>query len=243
MILNLLNQRDLSMTSHEIADLVESRHDSVKRTIERLANQRVIVQPPSVDEHGTDAVGRPRTTQVYVFSGEQGKRDSIIVVAQLSPEFTARLVDRWQELESRQAVALPDFTDPVTAARAWADEVEARKEAMHQLEHAKPAITFVTKYVDSTGLKTFREVCKTLCANELRFREFLVDTKVLYRLNGAWVPYQNHVDARRIVVKAGVSERNGHAFTDVRFTPKGLNWIAGEWGKYQIEPEVGRIAL
>ena len=37
---------------------------------------------------------------MYVFSGEQGKRDSIIVVAQNSPEFTAILVDRWQELEA-----------------------------------------------------------------------------------------------------------------------------------------------
>ena len=31
----------------------------------------------------TDAIGRPRSTQVYVFTGEQGKRDSIIV----SPAF------------------------------------------------------------------------------------------------------------------------------------------------------------
>lgn len=28
------------------------------------------------------------------------KRDTLVVVAQLSPEFTARLVDRWQELEA-----------------------------------------------------------------------------------------------------------------------------------------------
>ena len=27
-----------------------------------------------------------------------GKRDSYIIVAQLSPEFTARIVDRWQAL-------------------------------------------------------------------------------------------------------------------------------------------------
>ncbi|APF00651.1 hypothetical protein BG030_22860 [Pseudomonas putida] len=40
---------------------------------------------------------------MYVFEGEKGKRDSIIVVAQNSPEFTARLVDRWQELEQKLA--------------------------------------------------------------------------------------------------------------------------------------------
>ena len=32
-----------------------------------------------------------------------GRRDSIVVVAQLCPEFTARLVDRWQELEGQVA--------------------------------------------------------------------------------------------------------------------------------------------
>jgi len=84
-----------SMTSQEIADLVESRHDHTKRSIERLANQGVIQLPPlgEVKNH----LGQ--TVSHYVFEGEQGKRDSIIVVAQLSPVFTARLVDRWQELE------------------------------------------------------------------------------------------------------------------------------------------------
>lgn len=234
----LPSQRMLSMTSQEIADLVESRHDDVKRSIERLAERGVIVQPPMADVPGTDTMGRPRTTKVCVFTGEQGKRDSIIVVAQLSPEFTARLVDRWQELEARQGSSLPDFTDPVAAARAWADEFEARQEAVMRLEQARPALTFVAKYVDSTGLKAFREVCKTLQANEMRFREFLIDTRVMYRLNGSWVPYQNHIEAGRLVVKAGVSEHNGHAFTNIRFTPKGLNWIAGEWGKYQLQAEV-----
>ncbi len=48
-----------------------------------------------------DVMGRSRLIQVFRFSDEQGKRDSIIVVAQLCPEFTARLVDRWRELEEQ----------------------------------------------------------------------------------------------------------------------------------------------
>lgn len=88
------------MTSREIADLVGSRHDSVKRTIETLAEKGVIAFPRSVEK---PTGGRPVTE--YVFVGEQGKRDSTVVVAQLSPEFTARLVDRWQELESKLAKA------------------------------------------------------------------------------------------------------------------------------------------
>lgn len=47
------------------------------------------------------SLGPRRFSSAYVFEGERGKRDSIIVVAQLCPEFTARTVDRWRELEEQ----------------------------------------------------------------------------------------------------------------------------------------------
>ncbi|TBW11698.1 ORF6N domain-containing protein [Azotobacter chroococcum subsp. isscasi] len=125
----------VTMTSSEIAKLVESRHDKVKQSIERLAAKGVIVQPPMGDEHGFDALGRPRTTEVYLFAGEQGKRDSIVVVAQLSPEFTAALVDRWQELEAKQAaVALP--TDYITALEHLLESKRAEQAAIAERDHA-----------------------------------------------------------------------------------------------------------
>lgn len=96
---NMINSEP-SMTSSEIAELAEKRHDNVKRTIEKLADQGVIVRPQIEDEQGTDAFGRKRVTQTYRFEGEQGKRDSIVVIAQLCPYVTARLVDRWRELEA-----------------------------------------------------------------------------------------------------------------------------------------------
>lgn len=86
------------MTSRDIAELVESNHSDVKRSIERLAERGVIEFPPTAQ---IPTATKPTT--VYIFSGEKGKRDSIVVVAQLSPEFTARLVDRWQALESGEA--------------------------------------------------------------------------------------------------------------------------------------------
>ena len=94
----------LTMTSIEIASLVEARHDSVKRTIERLSKRGVIVEPPTADVPFVDEIGRNRTTTAYRFEGDQGKRDSIVVVARLSPEFTGRLVDRWHALETGAAV-------------------------------------------------------------------------------------------------------------------------------------------
>ncbi|MBV5310805.1 Rha family transcriptional regulator [Chromatium okenii] len=77
---------NLTMTSREIADLVEKRHDKVFEEINNL--------------------GFSVKREMYVFDHAH-KRDSFIVVAQLSPEFTARLVDRWQELETAQPAPAP----------------------------------------------------------------------------------------------------------------------------------------
>lgn len=123
------------MNSLQIAELVGKRHDSVKRTIQFLADNGVIVRPHGVDEQSTDALGRTRFTKVFVFSGEQGKRDSIIVVAQLSPEFTAALVDRWMELEAQL-----QFQAPTTLHEALFLAAENAKQA-HLLQQQVTAQT------------------------------------------------------------------------------------------------------
>jgi phage antirepressor YoqD-like protein len=235
---NLLpNCKTLTMSSREIADLVGKRHDKVKQSIERLsiakrgADQAPIDLPP-MGEY-LDSLGR--SAAEYVFSGEKGKRDSIIVVAQLSPEYTARLVDRWQELESANRVQLPDFTNPAESARAWAEQYELRAIAQQALAIAAPKVEFVDRYVENTGTMTFRQVAKLLKANERHLRQLLIDGHVMYRLNGAMTPYQNHIDAGRFEVKTGTSERNNHAFAQARFTPKGVQWVAGLWASHSMQ--------
>ena len=228
------NGATLTMTSREIAELVESRHDSVKRTIERCAEKGVFTLPPLVETSFRGVDGRGQTVAVYHLD----KRSSLIVVAQLCPEFTARIVDRWQELEAKvaqPAPAIPDFSNPAIAARAWADQYEQRQAAEKQLALAAPKVEFVDRYVESTGLKSFRQVAKLLQANEARFRDFLKDKHIMYKLGGEWVAHQQHIDAGRFQVKAGTSEVSGHAFNSCRFTPKGVNWIAGLWAQYQLE--------
>lgn len=120
--MNLITSPALTMTSQEIADLVGSRHDDVKRSIGRLAGRGVIQLPPmaEVKNHIGQAVS------VYQIC----KRDSFVVVAQLSPEFTAALVDRWQELE--QQVAQPMTQAELIAASANHLVAIERRQAEHQ---------------------------------------------------------------------------------------------------------------
>lgn len=148
----------LTMSSREIAELVGSRHDSVKRTIETLASKGVIQLPQTVEVK--NHLGQ--TVQEHVFSGEQGKRDSIVVVAQLSPEFTARLVDRWQELEAAAAakshVTLPrNFAE---ALRLAADLEEQKQLAEMQRDEAIATKALIGHKREATAMNTASQAIK-----------------------------------------------------------------------------------
>lgn len=132
----MTTDKPLKMTSREIAELVEKRHDNVKRTIETLV-QNGVISSPQFEEKPTG--GRPLIE--YSFKGEQGKRDTYVVVAQLSPQFTARLVDRWQELES-QALQVPKtLPDALRLAADLAEQKQAAEGEVKRLQSVCETIT------------------------------------------------------------------------------------------------------
>lgn len=220
-----INNQNISMSSRDIADLVCSRHDHVRVSIDRLA-QRGVISLPAVRVKPT--AGRPSVE--YVFFGEQGKRDSIIVVAQLSPEFTAKLVDRWQHLENQyknKPVQLPDFNDPVAAARAWADAKESEQVATQRLEEVKPKVEVYDRINDNRGSVTLTQVAKTIGVGPKNLISKLLDDKVIYRTGQGLTAYQNHINERRFIVVQG--EKNGHVYYQLRVTASGVQWLVNKY--------------
>ena len=214
------------MTSREIAELVGSRHSDVMRAVSRLMDKLVISGcAPSAYTHAQN--GQPYVEYLIT------KRDSFVVVAQLCPEFTAALVDRWQELEALQVKpSLPTYADTL---RLYADQLEQTERANALLAIAAPKAAFVDQYVDSTGLLGFRQVAKVLGVKELAFREMLLSEGIMYFLAGKLTPYAQHIDAGRFEVKTGTSEENGHAFAQSKWTPKGVEWIAAKLAAHKLK--------
>lgn len=166
----------ITMSSREIAELVEARHDSVKRTVERLQDKGLIQLTPLVEVK--NHLGQT------VLEYQLIKRDTYVVVAQLCPEFTARLVDRWQELENQQnpTVLLPNFNDPVAAARAWADAKESEQRALLESKQKSEQIASMESYF-SNGISPFEFVKGLNGVNSLKVGEFLISKNWLYQDN------------------------------------------------------------
>lgn len=219
---------DATMSSREIADICEARHNDVIVTIERLINEGVLrLGRNTARPHAPEGGGRP--TMVYDLT----KRDCLIVVSGYNAALRARIIDRWLELEAAPTPSLPrSFAEALRLAADQQDLIAAQAE---QLAAAAPAVEFVERYADSTGTKGFRQVAKLLQANENQFREFLIEEKIMYRLAGELTPHAQHIDAGRFCVKAGTAQTTGHAYNAARFTPKGVTWVAGEWAKWQLK--------
>ena len=86
---------EASMTSLEIAELVGSRHPDVKRSIDRLIKSGIIRTPEKTLYENINNLGLPQKTKTYLFTGEQGRRDSYVVVARLSPQHIGAIIDAW----------------------------------------------------------------------------------------------------------------------------------------------------
>lgn len=215
----LIAATQLTMSTREIANLLGKQHSHLKVSAERLAEKGTIALRGSNFEHNGN------TYEEYLLD----KRSSLILVAQNCPEFTAAIVDRWQELESQQAPKLPQsFAEALQLAANQAKQIEDQQQA---IELAAPKVEFVDRYVESKGSKGFRQVAKLLNANENEFRAFLTEQKIMYKLGGEWTPYENHVDAGRFETKTGTA--NEHAYNQSRFTPKGVQWVAGLWIEFK----------
>lgn len=218
----------LTMSSREIAELTGRDHGNVMRDIRTMLDDLQASNLNPVCETTTYAGANGQRYPQYELD-----RDTCLTLL-LGYDAVARMkvVKRWQELEAQAAPAVPRTMSQ--ALRLAAEQAEQIEQQQAELALAAPKVEFVDRFASAeTGAMGFRQVCKLLRANEERFRAFLLDNKVMYHLGGRLTPLAQHLDAGRFVVKTGHAQHSDHAFTQAKFTSKGVTWIAGLWGQHQ----------
>ncbi|UUC95572.1 phage antirepressor KilAC domain-containing protein [Comamonas sp. C11] len=215
----------LTMSSRDIAELTGKDHFHVMRDLRALHGQLGALFGGSIHPWI-----HPQNGQTYV-EYLLDKDTSLTLLLGYDPVARMKVVKRWQELEAQQPA--PAQLTRMDILKLAMESEQARIQAETQLALAAPKAEYVDRYVAANGSLGFRQVAKLLNAKEPEFRAFLEDSKILYRLAGVLTPYQNHIDAGRFSIKTGVSQVNEHAFNTTKFTPKGVEWVAGLWGKHK----------
>lgn len=230
-----------SINSLEISELVQSHHDSVKRTIETLVDKSVIAYPQTVVLQKV-INNRIYNTDVFVFKGEHGKLDSIIVVAQLCSEFTTRLVDRWQELEAQLAKPVDPkqlLSDPNLLRNALLTYSEKVIELEQKVEVMQPTIEAFDRIAIADGSLCLTDTAKALQMRPKEFISLLNRKQWIYKRTGTahYVGYQDKVQSGYLehkVTEVTRGDGSTKITEQVRVTPKGLTKLSKLLGNNHV---------
>ncbi|MGJ7474504.1 phage antirepressor KilAC domain-containing protein [Pseudomonas fulva] len=195
------------MSSREIAELVEARHNDVVATIERLFSKHLLRSSRKSRREATG--GRP--IEVY----DLIERDTHLVVAGYSDEHRARVIDRWQELEQARpepAFDMARLSDPKLLLALLTDNVrkvvalEADNTELTQENHLleqkvvadAPKVEFFNAVITSTSIHSVREVAQSIGTGQNRLFAFMRQRRWIDRHN---IPYQGKVEAGYLVAE------------------------------------------
>lgn len=185
--INSTNNADQPSITHlQIANLTGVRADNVKRSIDSLVARKVISQPQS--EYGVRSSNGIRP-KIYKIS----ERDSYIVVAQLYPEFTAKLVDYWMNTCKKTYQMPTTFREALLLAA----ELEERKELLEkQARLNAPKIDTYERVMSLESTMTIRDTAKNIgFYKQQDFFRCLQNDGYLLRYRNSWKASQKSIKA------------------------------------------------
>ena len=238
------SSKQISMTSLQIAELCDKRHDSVKRTIEILSKptdkrRAVIARPHSVIVQNI-ANNRTYDIEAYVFSGEQGRLDSITIVAQLNPQFTAALVARWDELEKQAAkpqIALPQ--DYLSALKALVTSEEQKQALAIENQTLKPKADAYDRFLDSDGLMTSGVIGKLLGYKSAQeFNDAIHAKGVAFKSSGVWQFYASFKDKHIGKMVGWEREEFNKAGVTLKWKTVAIDYFSSLLGRPVVQKEL-----
>lgn len=196
----------VTMTSLELVDYINSqrgdgeselRHDHFMAKVPKVLGE--VAPKFSGTSFYVNGAGNKVPRPIYTFP----KREACLMAMSYSYDLQAKVFDRMTALEAqanKPAFALPDFTNPAIAARAWADQVDKAEvlavevvQKSQQLKLVMPKVEAFDLVAASKGAITLTEAAKVLGKKRAELSAYLHEIGWLYRQNGSWVAYDAHI--------------------------------------------------
>lgn len=230
----LSSQRPITMTSLNLVDFInedrKARAEAVGAQFPspgfaKLEHSDFMKKVPEVLGRGagnfSDTYVHPQNGQTYPCY-RFPKREACLMAMSYSYELQAKVFDRMTALEqSSEAPTLPNFSDPVAAARAWADVKESEQKAAAQLALAAPKVQFFDKVVKCGTLMTATQIAQKLGMSAIKLNKHLAELGI----------YAASVKRARVfkqwVIDKGYGElkQTEQGFSQPLFTTAGEAWI------------------
>lgn len=160
--------RNIPMTtSLKVAEVFGKMHKNVLRDIEALdCSEEFRRLNFELTEFEVQAGPVKRMSKVYLMTRDGFTFLAMGFTGARAAEFKERYIAEFNRMEAElrksRMVAIPDFTNPVEAARAWADEYEKRQALESQNAIMAPKAKLYDQYMDADGTLNLTSAAKVL---------------------------------------------------------------------------------
>jgi anti-repressor protein len=227
------------ISSREIAEATGKEHRNVMADIRTMCNDM------DVEIHSANISVEFNTEEVIVVSsvyevdlGHAKRPAKEFLLNEMAAELLATGYDvkrRYKVLQlikklkhaMEKKIAIPDFTNPAEAARAWASEFEAKSIAENKVKELTPKAEVYERISEAENILPLNKVAKSIGIGRNTLMEKLRKDKILMENNN---PYQRYINDGYFVVKIKPLSMGGAEvnYAQTFVTGRGLVWLANQ---------------
>lgn len=206
--LDVLQENKKTITSIEIAELAGREHKSVMRSIREMEEGWVKIcgcKFALTSREVQQPNGGTREVPCY----ELTKRECLYIATKFNDEARAKLIIRWEELETKERtggfVVPQTFSQALMLAAKQQEQIEEQRAALAQqggeivklsneVMTMKPKATYYDLILNNPSTVTITQIAQDYGMSAKKFNQILCDFRIQHKVNKQWILYADNIN-------------------------------------------------
>lgn len=247
------SQQIQGMTSLQIAEVTGKRHSDIMRDIRNLLDRGASERNFALSSYKQNQPkGGTKDVPMYSLT----PKGCLILASGYDVVLREKIIDKLEEYQQKEhttITALPDFTNPAEAARAWAeqyeqkcieqkraDEAESQVLALTQeIETMQPKVSYYDMILANKSTVVTTQIAQDYGMSAIKFNQTLNALHIQHKVNDQWILYAEYLTQGYVQSKpVTITHTNGYQSVkyNTEWTQKGRIFLYEELKKNNILP-------